>query len=207
MQSALPLISCYGSFNSLQRSVLIDCLQQAILHLNLLHQRESALEQATVTYDGKSYTCVDYDITQKMVSIHIPLTRLTAALLVLCPSMGITWEEAGVTADILRLSENVLQTVCLCAQTNAGAWRRNGMALANQVYYCKDYRCRTEAFNRDLQFLQTCAAVCDPDQFFVTLYYRMHLHSSTGLKEVTCTTLILVYLLVVCSVRERCFSP
>ena len=64
-------------------------------------------------------------------------------------------------------------------------WRRNGIALINQAYYTRDYRCRAESFDRDLQLLQVCAAFVDPDQVFVTLLHRFNLLETEKIEEVS----------------------
>nr|CAB3267469.1 E3 ubiquitin-protein ligase UBR2-like [Phallusia mammillata] len=178
----IPIMKPLYVWCSIRKEVLVGCLQVAVGQLKkcLEAQRNPT---TTVTYNGKDYTFTDFDILSKPVSVHVPLTRLTAGLLVQFGKLGLSLQDTETNMDVLKLAEHMFQSVCLCSQTTAGAWRRNGLSLANQVYYCRDNNCRAEAFDRDLQMLQLCAAQADPNEFFVLLHTRMKLNEPHKIAE------------------------
>ena len=130
------------------------------------------------------YKCVNYDITQKPVSVHYPLTRFFAGLLAQCGRLNIPLTSLPISSQILDASERSFRSLALCAQVNAGAWRRNGLGLAKQVYYTRHHQCRSESFDRDLQMLQACAALVDPNQFCLILRQKFNLVNTPGFEEV-----------------------
>ena len=72
-----------------------------------------------ITYNGKPYVVMDYDITTKKVSVHYPLTRLLAGLLVEFGKSGISLEEAKFTAlDLRNAADKSMRVLALCAQVN-----------------------------------------------------------------------------------------
>ena len=67
-------------------------------------------------------------------------------------------------------------------------WRRNGISLINQAYYTRDYRCRVESFDRDLQLLQIYAGFINPDEMFATLINKFNLLDNEKIEEVRTLT-------------------
>ncbi|XP_078484358.1 E3 ubiquitin-protein ligase UBR2-like [Ciona intestinalis] len=177
----IPIMRQLYKWCCVNKETTIECVRCVVGFMKSLYQRENVIK--LVPYNGTTYQCVDYDITEKPVSVHYPLTRLLAGLFVKCGSLGIKFEEIGISFDILSLAEPSMRCLSLCGQVFAGAWRRNGLSLANQVFYCRDYRCRTESFNRDIQLLQACAANMDPNHFFVAILDKMNLMDDTRFEE------------------------
>lgn len=136
------------------------------------------------SYNGNTCMYVDYDITKKPVSIHYPLTRLLAGLFTQCGRLNLSFTGPSQTSSMLDLAERSFRALALCAQVSSGAWRRNGMGLANQAYYMKHHHCRIESFDRDVQMLQACAASTDPNLFCEVLKRKMNLVGGEDFSEV-----------------------
>lgn len=168
----------------------MGCMQEVVTQLRNKFGRDLLGAKVSVTYNDKVYNQNDYDVMAKPVTVHIPLTRLAAGLLVQFGKLGLGVNDLGMQLDILTLAEHTFQTVSLSCQVTAGCWRRNGLSLANQVFYCRDNQCRAEAFDRDLQMLQLCAALADPDEFFVLLYFRLKLNDEQRISEASTHVLI-----------------
>jgi hypothetical protein len=65
----------------------------------------------------------------------------------------------------------------LVAQASAGMWRRNGYALANQIFFYQQPRCREEMLDKDIVMMQACAAVMPADSFLIALLNKFGLVS------------------------------
>ena len=139
----------------------------------------------SLTFNNVNYKCVDYDVTKKPVSVHYPLTRFLAGLLSHCGRLNIALTGLPMSKYILDAADRSFRALALCAQVNAGAWRRNGLGLANQVYYTRHHQCRTESFDRDVQMLQACAALIDPNQFCMILRRKFNLTDTPNFEEVS----------------------
>ena len=48
----------------------------------------------------------------------------------------------------------------------------SGYALLNQIYLYHNVRCRSEMFDRDVQVLQICASLLDPNEFLIQVNER-----------------------------------
>ena len=69
--------------------------------------------------------------------------------------------------DPIDLMEHPLRVIVMVAQSYAGLWKRNGYALLNQIYLYQNVRCRGEMYDRDIQCLQICASLLDPNEFLI----------------------------------------
>ncbi|OWA51878.1 E3 ubiquitin-protein ligase UBR2 [Hypsibius exemplaris] len=126
---------------------------------------------------GQSFTCLEYDVATQVVSVHHPVIRLLAGLVVhgLAKTTALELFGAKMTAAArLRncareLLEFPLRTMVLVAQASAGMWRRNGYALANQIFFYHQPRCREEMLDKDIVMMQSCAAVMPPDSFLIAM--------------------------------------
>uniref|UniRef100_T1GET4 E3 ubiquitin-protein ligase n=1 Tax=Megaselia scalaris TaxID=36166 RepID=T1GET4_MEGSC len=84
---------------------------------------------------GHVARCNIYDVASKPVSIHLPVSRMFAGLYVLLGKFGLCYDNAPFTStlNINRLSEEIIEpilcTQTMCAQVQAGMWRRNGYSL------------------------------------------------------------------------------
>uniref|UniRef100_A0A671WAZ7 E3 ubiquitin-protein ligase n=1 Tax=Sparus aurata TaxID=8175 RepID=A0A671WAZ7_SPAAU len=105
-----------------------------------------------------------YKVSQQPVSIHLPISRLLAAVnLPLC-----TLSPPGLY--------HPLRCVVLAAQVSAEMWRRNGLSLVSQVYYYQDVKCRDEMYDKDILMLQVGAASkMDANHFLMLILLRFEL--------------------------------
>lgn len=176
----VPVIHHIISWCESNGEVLFKCLEHTIKRLHLYHG-ENDTNVWTVPYAGEVYSVLCWDITRKRVSVHYPLTRLLAALLMCTSRHPFTRDKimslfSGGEDQLLYLCDRSIRALALYAQTVGNTWRRNGVALVNQVYYSKEIRCRSESFDRDLQMLQACAGLLNqPDRLFVTLLDRFNI--------------------------------
>ena len=127
------------------------------------------------------YSVLDYDVAKEMVSLHTPLHRMLANLLVDLPrhdsnAMSTCLKRIEDCVPLPRLVEPVLQVSAVVAQINTGMWRRNGSQAENQAFlythkkYCPGVR------EADLLLLQlTVALTPDVDTFLVSLLARFKL--------------------------------
>lgn len=177
-----PIINSLLRWIASDTELLFKSLGLAIIGLKkLVEHRDVRID--TLMYHGKSYQLIDNDITLKEVSIHCPVTRFTAAILVELGKAGLSWQdirENGLVSHLvndnsiqLYLLEYSMCCLSLNGQVNSGMWRRNGQSLVSQLLLYRDHRCREEAFYRDIQMMQFCASVMDPDHFLVILQNKM----------------------------------
>ena len=127
------------------------------------------------------YSVLDYDVAKEMVSLHTPLHRMLANLLVDLPrhdsnAMSTCLKRIEDSVALPKLVEPVLQVSAVVAQINTGMWRRNGSQAENQAFlythkkYCPGVR------EADLLLLQLTAALTpDVDTFLVSLLARFKL--------------------------------
>eukprot|EP00899_Mesostigma_viride_P015866 jgi/Mesvir1/24280/Mv10978-RA.1 len=132
------------------------------------------------------WVSMPFDVSREPVSFHLPMHRLLALLLNVTARQAPVWgiplqgllpppmmSHVGAAA----LLENPLRLAVLCAQVNAGMWRRNGMsivemqALYNSVDWCEG------SLELDLFVTQWCAVVLPPDQFVRQIVRRFGLSS------------------------------
>ncbi|XP_076803033.1 E3 ubiquitin-protein ligase UBR2-like [Clavelina lepadiformis] len=177
-----PIIKKVLKWCSHNERVLNHCLAETVSVLKNLHCKETE-KKITIKYNGTDFHCIDFDITSKPVSVHYPLTRFAAALLVSLGKTTDSLESVKTMWHIMDLAECSFRSLALCAQVSAGAWRRNGMSLANQSFYYRNYLCRSELFVRDIQMLQCCCALIEPNLFFVTLHHKLTLLDSNKMQE------------------------
>lgn len=123
----------------------------------------------------------EYDVSRKEVSIHLPLSRLVAALMLYLPKFSISYNQLNlIELPPFRLPpeslfELPLRTQVLVAQFRAGMWRRNGYSLMNQVIFYQNVRLREEMYDRDILSLQIGASIMDPNEFLIHLLNKFNL--------------------------------
>ncbi|XP_035281219.1 E3 ubiquitin-protein ligase UBR1 isoform X2 [Anguilla anguilla] len=119
-----------------------------------------------------------YKVSQDLVSIHLPISRLLAGLYVhLCRTGAVKrlHEYVDPSCDFVHFAEHPLRCIVLAAQVSAEMWRRNGLSLVSQVYYYQDVKCRDEMFDKDIIMLQIAASKMDPDLFLILILQRFEL--------------------------------
>ncbi|KAI2798556.1 E3 ubiquitin-protein ligase ubr1, partial [Blomia tropicalis] len=138
------------------------------------HDTKQVLQHAA----GHSAFCWNYDVSRKEISIHMPLIRFIAALMIHMNKFQINYEDDKIIKERLTIDtliELPLRTQVMVGQFRAGMWRRNGYSLVNQVMFYFNNRFRDEMYNRDVTMLQIGAALLDPNEFLIHLLNKFGL--------------------------------
>lgn len=125
-----------------------------------------------------SVACLNYDISSKPVSIHLPLSRFLAGLHLYLEKFSLHFDGPEFQTPKptpVQIIEPVLRTQVMIAQVHAGMWRRNGYALLNQLYFYHNVKCRTEMLDRDIILLQIGASLIESNEFLIHLLNRFNL--------------------------------
>ena len=61
------------------------------------------------------------------------------------------------------------------AQVQADMWKRNGYSILNQIYYYQFVKCRQEMYDRDIQLIQSVAAMMNPNDFIVHFLHKFNI--------------------------------
>lgn len=125
-----------------------------------------------------SANCLMYDVSQKPVSIHLPLTRLLAGLYIHLQKFNLTFDNVSTTSDkptIEQIIEPVLCTRTMISQVYSGMWRRNGYSLLNQLYFYRNVKCRSEMLDRDIIILQMAGSLIESNEFLIHIMNKFNL--------------------------------
>ncbi|XP_061173944.1 E3 ubiquitin-protein ligase UBR2-like isoform X1 [Saccostrea echinata] len=167
------VIASFTEWCSTDRTVFIEAYKKAAQMLLECRDTTQKSEQQTVC--GHTVKCIKYDVQSQPVSIHLPLTRYLAGLLVNmgkfdlqfgCPELSVK------NLDPVRMIEPPLRVQVMIAQSQAGLWRRNGYALLNQIYFYHNVKCRQEMYDKDIMMLQIGASVLESNEFLIHLLNR-----------------------------------
>ncbi|XP_043223453.1 E3 ubiquitin-protein ligase UBR2-like [Amphibalanus amphitrite] len=165
---------------SSDRMVLVKAYRAVLRKLYGKLSEERLRPSATVTAAGKTFRVIEFDMWQKPVSLHLPLTRMLAGLHLHLGRFGLQFGSPEFEMEdrptIQQIMETSLRAVILTTQVRAGMWRRNGTSLVSQVHFYSNVRIRSEIQDRDVQILQMAAALEDPDEFIMTLMLRYGIH-------------------------------
>lgn len=166
-----PILSLIIEWCGSDLSVLVKSLRISVQDLS---DRMSFIQYDEWSLCSYRVKCIQYDVSTNPVTIHIPLSRLVAGLL-----LHVTMTDLN-PKDLIRpaarvLMELPLRTLVLIAQFRAGMWRRNGFSLVNQVYFYHNTRLRDEMYDRDIMMLQFAAASMDPNEFLVLVLHKFGL--------------------------------
>ncbi|KAH9420663.1 E3 ubiquitin-protein ligase ubr1 [Dermatophagoides pteronyssinus] len=134
-------------------------------------------------YAFRSAMVWDYNVGRKEMSIHIPLSRFLAGLMLHLPKFPDLWNEyADYSSNNNRLTpyrlnvesmmELALRTQVLLGQFRAGMWRRNGYSFINQIHFYQSPSLRATTYDLDILNLQICAAMLDPNEFMIHVMYK-----------------------------------
>lgn len=148
------------------------------LNENPCYEPNEPLEVRELADHGTA--CLHYDVSSKPVSIHLPLTRLLAALHLHLEKFGLHFDSTevhvpGHTPTPVQIIEPVLRTQVMIAQVHSGMWRRNGYALLNTLYFYHNVKCRTEMLDRDINLLQIGASLIESNEFLIHLLNKFNL--------------------------------
>lgn len=187
LQSRLTFfISKLITYCSLDENVLVQSLRETQLKLLKI----SSYKMVTKDLFDYSVSCIQYDVSTSPVSVHLPLTRFAAALIVELMSRRLSNKvpydeslvlltnennEAERRQSMIDIMEPSLRTEVMIAQFRSGMWRRNGYSLVNQILYFHGASMRKEMFDRDILVLQECAAMYDPNEFMIHLLNKFNL--------------------------------
>ena len=126
-----------------------------------------------------STTCDNYDVSEKPVSIHLPLSRFLAGLHVQLEKYGLNFFSSEFIAPLKQTPEQiiepVLRTQVMIAQVRAGLWRRNGYSILHQIYFYHNVRCRKEMLDKDVILLQIGASLIESNDFLIHLLNKFKL--------------------------------
>lgn len=188
LQSRLiTLINLLVTYCSLDKEVLISCLKET--QQKLLKNINGGYKMITKELFDHQVSCIHYDVSTSSVSIHLPLTRFAAALILelmrVRPCQRIPYDESLVILteqddtrqkhSMIHIMEPSLRTEVMIAQFRSGMWRRNGYSLVNQILYFHGALMRKEMFDRDILVLQECAAMCEPNEYMIHLLNKFQL--------------------------------
>ncbi|XP_053210830.1 E3 ubiquitin-protein ligase UBR2-like isoform X2 [Panonychus citri] len=166
-----PILSLIIDWCGSDSNVLVKALRISVQDLSD--------RMSFITYDEWSLCshrvkCIQYDVSTSPVTIHIPLSRLVAGLLLHVTTKDLNPKEI-IRPSARVLMELPLRTLVLIAQFRAGMWRRNGYSLVNQVYFYHNTRLRDEMYDRDIMMLQFAAASMDPNEFLILVLNKFGL--------------------------------
>lgn len=125
-----------------------------------------------------SANCLNYDVSSKPVSIHLPLTRFLAGLYIHFEKFNLTFDNVSTTNDKPtpeEIIEPVLCTRTMISQVYSGMWRRNGYSLLNQLFFYRNVKCRCEMLDRDVVILQMGASLIESNEFLIHIMNKFNL--------------------------------
>lgn len=126
-----------------------------------------------------STLCINYDVSVKPVSIHLPLSRFLAGLHVQLEKFKLNFFSPPFSCANKptpeQIIEPVLRTQVMIAQLHAGLWRRNGYSILHQVYFYHNVKCRNEMLNKDIVLLQVGASLIESNDFLIHLLNKFKL--------------------------------
>lgn len=186
LQSRLTaLITRFVTYLSYDEQVLVEAVRMTQSRL----LKNGGYKMITKELFGHHVSCIQYDVSALPVSVHLPLTRIAAALILELMRLRVSekspYDESLIMlADpiegrpkhsMVDLMEPCLRTQVMVAQFRSGMWRRNGYSLAGQISYIHLPFLGTEMFDRDILMLQECAAVCEANEFIIHLLNKFQL--------------------------------
>ncbi|KAA1468351.1 hypothetical protein DENSPDRAFT_833612 [Dentipellis sp. KUC8613] len=141
-----------------------------------------------VTFGGKSYATIDFNIMEGWVSFHHSLQWLLAELFKHIDILSEqSLSELGLRSlrdtllrnasekAVLTIIDFPLRALAMIAQIRTGLWVRNGFAIRGQLLHYRDYMLRELCYDQDLFILQTSLIILDPDLVFVSILDRFQL--------------------------------
>ena len=158
---------CSSDFKVLRRSVKIA--------LNHLQEKMEKLNHKKWKLCDVSCCCIDYDVSSLSVSIHLPLSRAIAGLLLELSKHNVDYASLDPPLSLIELMEMPLRTLVMISQFRASMWRRNGFSLVNQISVYHGPSFREEMFDKDIIMMQYAASQIDPDKYLIHLLNKFNL--------------------------------
>ena len=118
---------CSSDYKVLRRSVKIA--------LNHLQEKMEKLNHKTWKLCDVICNCIDYDVSSLSVTIHLPLSRAVAGLLLELSKHNENYSSLEPPLTLIELMEMPLRTLVMISQFRASMWRRNGFSLVNQIVF------------------------------------------------------------------------
>jgi len=128
----------------------------------------------------KHIELIHFDILKDNISVHQPLPRLIASLL-----MGASAQKLSLRQLLqipptdmrtpLFLMEHCSRVIVMAVQVLAGMWKRNGYSVVNQIMNYQFHFSKEVMFDKDITMLQAMASIMDPDVFMYALIYKFRL--------------------------------
>lgn len=179
-QKLAPFLTRFIAYVSLDDDTLTSALKETLMKLYTRYTY-----YIKTVFDHETRT-ISYDVSRASVSIHLPLTRFAAALIVeqllrkpqTCPYLAkLKSNHDDEFPTMIEVMEPSLRTQVMIAQYRSGLWRRNGFSLVNQILYYHYIAIRKEMYDRDILVLQEGAAMCEPNAFVIHLINKFNLFS------------------------------
>lgn len=172
-----PVLSDIVEWCGSDKIVLMKTLRHA---LNELVEKSTKMNVVSREVCGVTVKdCIDYDVSSLPITVHLPLSRVIAGLLLHLTRYDVNYNSVEFLVrkkpSPVELLELPLRTLVMIAQFRAGMWRRNGYSLVNQVYFYHNVRLRDEMFDRDILMLQYVAALIDPNHYLIHLLNKFNL--------------------------------
>ncbi|XP_078350500.1 E3 ubiquitin-protein ligase UBR2-like [Oculina patagonica] len=143
-------------------------------------KKQEEVVMKNVQVSGRSLRLFRYDVSSAPISVHLPVSRFLAGLLLFCDKFQLSfWDLFGFETQDDRLKlflmEYPLRTLAMVAQVQAGMWRRNGYFVINQVFNYLNVRCRADMFDKDVLMLQVVASFLESDYFVLAMLDKFDL--------------------------------
>lgn len=180
----IQLITRFVTYCSFDDEVLLASLKETQMRLF----KNGGYKTTTKEFFNYQVSLIQYDVSTSPVSVHLPLTRFAAALILELmkrkPSDKVPYDQSLVLLvnqendskySMIDIMEPSLRTEVMIAQFRSGMWRRNGYSLVNQIIYFHGPLMRKEMFDRDILVLQECAAMCEANEFIIHLLNKFQL--------------------------------
>ncbi|EDO19022.1 hypothetical protein Kpol_2002p93 [Vanderwaltozyma polyspora DSM 70294] len=107
-----------------------------------------------VTYEGREYQIIKFDIDKERTSYMNPLNTLLSILLDKVSIRDfLNIMEQSKENNFINISDISLRTIILCSQIGVGFWIRNGMSVLHQISYYKG-NSELDSYSRDIYIVQ-----------------------------------------------------
>lgn len=119
--------------------------------------------------------CIDYDVSSLSVSIHLPLSRAIAGLLLEFSKHDLPYSSLEPPLNLIELMEMPLRTLVMISQFRAGMWDSKLRSLSEQVTFYNQVGSRNEMLDQDIVMIQYVASQIDPNHFLIHLLNKFDL--------------------------------
>lgn len=171
-----PILCLIIEWSSSNRTVLVKTLRTALKYLQTLQTKHTFKVEELANH---SANCIDYEVQSMPVTVHLPVSRLVAGLLLHLYKYDLAYDSPEFSLSMKCTPEELMELPLRClvmvSQFRVGMWRRNGYSLLNQVYFYHNVRLREEMYDRDIQMLQIAASLIESNEFLIHLLNKFAL--------------------------------